>query len=404
MDKIMSYFKKSLSFVKALTKKIKTWYTKTSPENQTIALSAVVGIFLIASLNIAPVFQKEKQLPVLNTNIAGVSGVGEEISICITGDIMLHESQLNEALQEDGTYDFGSSFSEVDSILRRADLSIVNFNGSIVENSESYGHPYFYSPKAICQNLSDIGVDMISLCNRPSVQVGVLGMENTIHSFSESNISAVNTLNGEPLFTESNGIRLAFISVMDSENMDKKSPYCSLDKKSLRQQVMKCKENNADIVIAFVNWGEQGNSMPSDHMAEWAQYMVSLGIDVIVGNGSHIPMPICTIEASDSFDVEKTNKGYVYYSLGNFLSNQRENSGYMGCMLNFSIRKISHDETRVVSSDIIPVYTNVDTSTGENFKVVPVYEDSIAPGWMDELNKEKFYNTYDIVSTLTAYH
>ena len=75
----------------------------------------------------------------------------------------------------------------------------------------------------------------------------------------------------------------------------------------------------------------------------------------------------------------------------------------MGYVINLTIRKISQDETRIVDSEVIPVYTNVDISDGKNFKVVPVYENASAPSWMDESNAEKFYSTYEIVNTLTQY-
>lgn len=407
---IPSWTKAAIFKVRDLLIKAYKKFLKFSPDLQVCILSVLVIFGLITLVRMPDKFKKSIELPSINSAEPDVSGVGEEITISIAGDIMIHDGLLSDAKQEDGSYNFSKCFSEINNLISSSDISIANFNGVISENdAECYGYPYFFSPEVLCENLRDTGFDVISLCNTQSNNNGKKGIESTTQAFSNVGIKTFGTSEtNDPLFIIQDGIRIALISAVDpsvysSEKQADLSLYNCFDRELLRKSVDKCRLWGADVIIAFTRWGETGESIPTSYMTEWSDFLVSLGVDAVIGGGSHIPMPIRTAQVGDDNDIDQLDKGHIYYSLGNFISNQRDNGGYMGYVLNLTIRKISQDETRIVDSEVIPVYTNVDISDGKNFKVVPVYENASAPSWMDESNAEKFYSTYEIVNTLTQY-
>jgi poly-gamma-glutamate synthesis protein (capsule biosynthesis protein) len=212
-----------------------------------------------------------------------------------------------------------------------------------------------------------------------------------------------------PVIKEKKGVRVGYITyidedyITDSEVENEKLLLDNLsliDYSKIRSDVEYCKEQNADIIVAYVRWGKDDGSVPSTHMKDIAQYMVASGIDIVVGTGSHAVMPMEVIETDANYDINVNRKGYVFYSLGNFISNQRTGTSDMGAIATLTVRKISADSTRVVDYSVVPVYTNVDIADGRNFKVVPVEKDSGSPIWMDDTNKERYNKVYSIISSI----
>ena len=60
-----------------------------------------------------------------------------------------------------------------------------------------------------------------------------------------------------------------------------------------------------------MHWGVEYQNTPNKEQTEIANYLSSLGVDIIIGNHPHILQPIT-----------KINNTIVMYSLGNFISNQ----------------------------------------------------------------------------------
>lgn len=336
-----------------------------------------------------------------------VSGVGEEINLTFTGDIMCHDGQLLDAKTENDNYDFSKSFSAIAPYIYTADISMANLEGVIVSDEQgAYGYPYFFMPEALADELSDTGFDILSLCNTQSYNADKSGLDYTVNYLNDIGISAVGT-NNTPLIIDKKGIKVGIVTyideqyITDTENKD--VLYNNLpifNYSQIRNDVAYCESQNADIIIAYVRWGKDCNSVPTTQMKDMARYLIASGIDVIVGSGPHAVMPMEVIDTDSNKDINEARKGYVFYSLGNFISNQRTGTSDMGAIVNLTVRKLSMDSTRVVDYKVTPVYTNVDIADGRNFKVVPVDKDESAPLWMDDTNKERFDKVYSVVNSI----
>jgi poly-gamma-glutamate synthesis protein (capsule biosynthesis protein) len=103
---------------------------------------------------------------------------------------------------------------------------------------------------------------------------------------------------------------------------------CAYDEKSgkidfttLNPQVVEDIQNaqeQADVVIVFPHWGTEYQSTPSSYQKQFAEEMTEAGADLIIGTHPHVPQPVEWVEA------ENGNRSLCYYSLGNYVSTQRD--------------------------------------------------------------------------------
>ena len=69
---------------------------------------------------------------------------------------------------------------------------------------------------------------------------------------------------------------------------------------------------SVDCVIAFVHWGNEYERRPDSEQRMLAGFLRRHGADLVVGSHPHVVQPF-----------EQDSTGAVFYSLGNFVSNQR---------------------------------------------------------------------------------
>ena len=114
-----------------------------------------------------------------------------------------------------------------------------------------------------------------------------------------------------------------------------------------------------------MHWGVEYQLEPTATQKSQAEYLASLGVDIVIGNHPHCLQPI-----------EWKGDTLVIYSLGNFISNQIElyNSiGYKGAVGAFAMVNIEKDKSNNIDIndlkvDLIFTYRN---ETDKYYKVVP---------------------------------
>ena len=74
----------------------------------------------------------------------------------------------------------------------------------------------------------------------------------------------------------------------------------------------------ADIVIVCPHWGTEYTTEPSSYQRKFALQMVEAGADIIIGTHPHVVQPVEWIET------ENGNRALCFYSLGNYVSTQKE--------------------------------------------------------------------------------
>jgi hypothetical protein len=104
------------------------------------------------------------------------------------------------------------------------------------------------------------------------------------------------------------------------------------------------------MVIVLPHWGTEYVYTPDSNQNYWTQLFLSLGVDVVIGTHPHVLEPVEVV--SDT----KGHEMLVYYSLGNFVSNQDQKPRMIGGMAKMTLVK---DETGcyVKNYNLTPVIT-----------------------------------------------
>jgi poly-gamma-glutamate synthesis protein (capsule biosynthesis protein) len=107
-----------------------------------------------------------------------------------------------------------------------------------------------------------------------------------------------------------------------------------LDKDLITNDVKKAKNNNADIIILFLHWGTEYDTVPAKSQTDLAEYFFSIGVDLLIGSHPHVLQKmIWTKNAALGKDE------IVVYSLGNFVSNQRKPKTDGGSMVRIELTR-----------------------------------------------------------------
>ena len=159
---------------------------------------------------------------------------------------------------------------------------------------------------------------------------------------------------------EQNGIKYAFFAYTTISNANVKKEYLlnmySADKVKNDIETVK---DQVDVIIVSMHWGVEDTNVPTESQKQIAEYLSSLGVNLVIGHHPHVVQP-----------VEYVGDTLVLYSLGNFISNQlsiRLNNG-IGLMYGIDIvlegNKVTFENEY---KELVLSYAE----NSKNFKVIP---------------------------------
>lgn len=265
-----------------------------------------------------------------------------DITINSVGEVGAYRDQLNAA-QQDGSYDFGSSFDDVKKYTKKADLSLFNLESTLA--GEPYiGYPTFNAPDDLADALDDAGFDVAVTANEHALDSDIEGVEETIDALKDSGLESTGTRKSPEdknyLITKVNGVNVGIVAyteetsynsenrTLDGSTMSEEeqelvnsySPNVEGDLDQVQDTMDAARDAGAQIVICYFHWGDDYDHDANDQEKDIAESLVDMGADVIFATHPHVVQEMDTIENSEGVDVP------VYYSLGNFFTAQRSNT------------------------------------------------------------------------------
>jgi len=125
---------------------------------------------------------------------------------------------------------------------------------------------------------------------------------------------------------------------------------------------------------------------PNKDQIDLAAFLANLNVDLIIGHHPHVLQRVETLARPDGKET------ICYYSLGNFVSHQRERERIIGALLALTFVKQFTGELSIINYGIIPVITHYDKAFS-NTKIYPLYS------YTEELlNKHGLKNSGDGLS------
>lgn len=305
----------------------------------------------------------------LQSNPAEVDLYGEstDITIGMIGDILLHYPLY--------TYDnYDLPFSAVKDQMTETDFLLANQESlpGGVELGLS-GYPQFNSPKHIIRDLKANGVDLLSIANNHTLDQKESGLLKAIGHLDEYGMpyigayESVEDRETKRIF-EVKGMRIGVLAYTYSLNgaaiPTGKGHLVSLINKDRMETEIKEMEEEVDLTVVSIHWGDEYVLQPSERQEELAEWLASQGVDIIFGHHPHVLQRYA-----------KIGKTEVFYSLGNFYSAQQFDSTNVGGLGKVHISTVDlagKRFTEIGKSTFFP--TAVIRDENKRFVVVPLKE------------------------------
>ena len=282
------------------------------------------------------------------------------LRIVFAGDVMGHDSQINAAYIDSlDSYDYMDCFAYLKPFLEDADIAVANLEVTLA-GPPYKGYPRFSSPDALLDGLMDAGFNVLVNANNHALDRGSEGLRRTQEVtegkgmiLTGSFISPGHRDLTYPLVLEKNDILLALLNYTYGTNglkVDTPNIVNYIDTLTIQRDLEKVKLVEPDFVIASIHWGKEYQRQEDAVQRELAGFMFRQGVDVIIGSHPHVVQPVKYVE---------TDSGYqdlVVYSLGNFVSNQRDRYRDGGIIFGLDLEKT--DRTRIAGFDYLPVWVH----------------------------------------------
>ena len=271
----------------------------------------------------------------------------DTVSIAFMGDVMMHQGQIENALQGDGKYSFKSYFREISGIVEGADLAVANMEFTLAGRPYT-GYPCFSAPDEYAAWAAGSGIDLFLTANNHILDRGKSGIERTLMIYDEMGRSSHVRYTGcaldhvsdslkNPLVLAVKGVRIAFVNFTYGTNQDIASEYPVVhrsDTSWIGGAIRRAKAAGVDFVIALPHWGNEYVLSHSESQHRLAVWMAEQGCDAIIGAHPHVVQDMETITVEDeagSRDVQ------VAYSLGNIISNMSAPNTRIGMIVTVRI-------------------------------------------------------------------
>ena len=304
-----------------------------------------------------------------------------KITIAFAGDMLMHIGLVDAAKQKDGSYDFAPLLGQVAPYLSASDYTVVNLETRLAGAKRGYtGYPCFNSPDSLATALRDAGVDMLGTANNHSMDKGVDGLLATLDTLDDNNMAHCGTARTmeeqvTPRVVDISGVKVAFLNATAMTNgipvPAGKAHIINLigDGKALINEAAVARKAGAELVIAFLHYGNEYQRQPSVEQQLLSKKLLANGIDTVIGAHPHVVQPIKHIT------VQRNNTpytGYIAYSLGNFASNQRDRYRDSGIIVYLDIEKSDAGST-VSGIRYLPVYVQKNVrNDNTQFRVIPL--------------------------------
>ncbi len=265
-----------------------------------------------------------------------------EVNLMMVGDNLMHMGIVMTGAQSDGTYSYDFLFQGIEEYLELAEVKMINQETILGGNEKGFsGYPHFNSPTEVGDAIAKAGFNVVLHSSNHTADKGVSGIDNCVafwEQYPDVLAAGIYPKEGEfdiPILNIE-GISFAILNYTYGPNMgsfpkdyegrmDILCAYNSsnrmLDFTTLHEDVLADidrAEQMADIVIVCPHWGTEYTTTPSRYQEQFARQMAEAGADVIIGTHPHVVQPVEWIEA------ENGNKALCFYSLGNYVSTQKQ--------------------------------------------------------------------------------
>ncbi len=319
----------------------------------------------------------------------------ENIRILAVGDIMVHTPQLAAQKTASG-YDFTNNFTHVKEYIENADIKIANLETTLAGPGRKYdGYPMFNSPDELVDALKYAGFNVLSIVNNHTLDTKSAGFLRTMSVLKEKGVPFIGARQTveEKRYTilDVKGIKVGLIAYTyeipvnglvslngnimqeDVKELINYFDYYDLPTyfEKMGEEIDNMRNDGAEIIVFFLHFGNEYELNPNTYQREIAEFLASKEVQIVFGSHPHIMQPFDTLGDT-----------VVFYSLGNFLSNQRYEAMERRDTEDGIIAEISYEKNftkntlSYKASSLIPTWVNKYRSGGKYvYEIIPLLTD-----------------------------
>ncbi len=248
-------------------------------------------------------------------------------------------ASASQTIASSNYHGWDTLFADVADAFRQADYGFVNLETPIAPNHSLGTKEFmFNAPVALVEALKASGVKIVSFANNHVFDQGRAGFKETLDHLQEQSMlfigsGATAEAAWKPVVLEKNGLRVGWLGMTrwlnGSRNPEKDSephvaffPYPGeaknapgLDEAGVLAAI-KAARAQCDFLVVSIHWGIEYAPAPGAEDKAIAHKMLEAGAGAVIGHHPHVLQPI------ESYLTQDHRKTVIFYSLGNFISNQ----------------------------------------------------------------------------------
>ncbi len=265
-----------------------------------------------------------------------------DLEISAAGDVMIHKPQITAQYDSDtDSYNFDNNFKYIKEYIEGSDLALCNLETTFAGGRYT-GYPIFNAPESLAAALKKAGFDVAVTANNHAMDMGLSGMKRTLEIARGEGLHTVGSrLEGEKeyIIVDVKGIKIGIVAyfyetpeigaiptINGNEISGEAWPLLStFNYDTLEEDLLKVEKSindarteGAELVICYFHWGEEYQRSPNEYQQYIAQKSVSYGADIIFASHPHV------LQGVEMLTDVSGRKVPVFYSMGNFISNQRQ--------------------------------------------------------------------------------
>jgi poly-gamma-glutamate capsule biosynthesis protein CapA/YwtB (metallophosphatase superfamily) len=288
----------------------------------------VCGILIFTSCSLKKIEEAESS----NTKDVG----SEEVKILFVGDLLLDRG-VRDRIDHAGIESLFST--SVDSVFSGNDFVIANLECPATTIEEPINKKYIFRAEPNwLGSLNNHGITHLNLANNHSMDQGRDGLIDTDKNIKQAGMISLgygkNVKDAcSPYLISSNPRNIYLLSSLQvpSENwtfFENKPCVCENSMKHIESQVQTLKaEDENCIVIIQLHWGVEHVVIPNLSQKQAVVGLVDAGADCIIGHHPHVVQT-----------VEIINGVPVFYSIGNFIFDQKKQINSRGLMIQLAVQ------------------------------------------------------------------
>jgi len=288
-------------------------------------------------------------------------------------------------------YDFAYVFEDLKSTISKSNINAYSQQSIIGGKDLGMSLNYNYnSPVQVADAMIDIGFNAVNLANYHAFDKGVQGITNSLNYWNEKEvINSGTSLSEEDRLKNNtitkNGIRYTMLSYTTGTDTTFEDKYLIdiYSEELVKNDIEKVK-NNSDLIIVFIDWSDIKSYEVTDKQKEIVSFLVSQGVNIIIGNTGFSVQPI-----------EFIGDTLVCYSLGNLLSGHIAIDSRISAVVDFDVTLKKRSNEKVIefgNVDVLLTYAYNNANT--NYKILPFSKIT------NQLNNyQSYYDKYKEVVT-----